>query len=279
MTGSRGQQGASHVNAVVLAADRDPEDPVARDTGVTRKCLTPIGGRPMVMRVLDALAEARHVGTRTLCGPDWDIVQANEALRRAIESGGIAWVANANSPSRSTAAALASLPEAEPALITTADHALLSAEMVDLFLDRALAGGWDLAVAATSRETVATAYPNTHRTFIQLSDGAYTGCNLFAFLTPQARQATNFWQRVERQRKKPLRVIGAVGWLAILRYLAGRLTLKQALDGLSRRMGLRVGIVPMPHADAAIDVDNISDLRLVESIIATRQAQAVHRPG
>jgi hypothetical protein len=38
-------------NAIVLAADRGPDDPVAVAAGVAAKCLTPIAGRPMVVRV------------------------------------------------------------------------------------------------------------------------------------------------------------------------------------------------------------------------------------
>jgi GTP:adenosylcobinamide-phosphate guanylyltransferase len=43
--------------AVVLAGDRGSEDPVARAAGVRSKSLTPVGGRPMVLRVIDALED------------------------------------------------------------------------------------------------------------------------------------------------------------------------------------------------------------------------------
>lgn len=270
MSGKGEKQPLTGVNAVVLAADRNPDDPVAREAGVPRKCLAPVGGRPMVLRVLDSLESARYVKSRTLCGPDWPLVQSEPALREPIESGRIGWVANAESPSRSTEAALSALPATEPTLITTADHALLSAAMVDYFLEQALSGDCDLAVAVATRDTILSAYPDTRRTFIRLRDDAYSGCNLFAFLTQEARRAATFWRRVERQRKKPLRVVGAVGWMAILRYLMGSLTLEQALGGLSRRMGLKVGVIPMPFPDAAIDVDSVADRRLVETIIASR---------
>ena len=41
------------LTAIVLAADRTPRDPVARAAGVPCKSLAPVGGRPMVLRVLD----------------------------------------------------------------------------------------------------------------------------------------------------------------------------------------------------------------------------------
>ncbi|MBW2520075.1 MAG: MobA-like NTP transferase domain containing protein, partial [Deltaproteobacteria bacterium] len=85
--------------------------------------------------------------------------------------------------------------------------------------------------------------------------------------TPQARTAANFWRNVEKGRKTPLRIIIIMGWLTVLRYILGRLTLDQALRQLSRRMQLKVGVVKLPYAEAGIDVDKVEDFRLVESIL------------
>ncbi len=103
------------------------------------------------------------------------------------------------------------------------------------------------------------------RTVIRLQDSAYCGCNLFAFMTPAARQVADYWRRVERQRKKPLRVVGAVGWLAVLRFLLGRLSLEEALERLSRRVGVRVGAVLLPFPEAAVDVDTTADWKFAAS--------------
>jgi len=45
--------------ALVLPGDRLPEDPGARAAGVPCKALVPVGGVPMLLRVLSALAAAR----------------------------------------------------------------------------------------------------------------------------------------------------------------------------------------------------------------------------
>jgi hypothetical protein len=119
-------------------------------------------------------------------------------------------------------------------------------------------------------ELVAEAFPETKRTVTKLSDGGYCGCNLFAFLTPQARMAADFWRKVEKERKKPLRIIKVIGWTTVLRYLLGRLSLKQALSQLSKKMHLKVGVVRMPFPEAAVDVDKVEDLVLVESILANK---------
>ena len=52
--------------AIIMAADRNPDDPVTRAAGVSCKALTPVGGIPMVLRVLNALEESLSVGPRLL---------------------------------------------------------------------------------------------------------------------------------------------------------------------------------------------------------------------
>jgi GTP:adenosylcobinamide-phosphate guanylyltransferase len=256
---------------VVLAADRQSHDPVAEAAGVSCKALVPVSGRPMVLRVLDALAGARQVGPRILVGPSPESIAMNQELQDLIDSGQVRWLNPRQSPSSSAFSALQAIPDDLPVLLTTADHALLSAAMVDHFCATALDSGCDVVAGVARHELIAEAFPGTRRTVTRLRDGGYCGCNLFAFLTPQSRRAADFWRQVEQERKKPLRVVKVLGWMTVLRYLLGRLTLEQALNGLSRRMNLRAGTVLMPFAEAAIDVDKIEDWHLVEDILAARQ--------
>ncbi|GAB4255772.1 MAG: nucleotidyltransferase family protein [Deferrisomatales bacterium] len=253
--------------AVVLAGDRGPDDPLRQAAGVSAKALVPVGGRPMVLRVLDAVADARSVGRCVLCGPDWDAVEGEPALGERIGSDKVRWVPTGPTPSTSAWNGLKEVPEDVPALLTTADHALLTPEMVDRFCAEASASGCDVVAGVARHEVVARAYPETRRTVTRLRDGGYCGCNLFAFLTPRSREAARFWRRVEAQRKNPLRIVGTVGWIAVVRYLLGRLTLEEGLRRLSRAMGVRAGVVVLPFPEAAIDVDKVSDWELVERIV------------
>jgi GTP:adenosylcobinamide-phosphate guanylyltransferase len=258
-------------SAVILAADRASNDPVAQASSVSCKALAPVAGRAMVLRVLDALDGAREVAARILCGPGEPSVAQSAELQELVNTGQIQWVVPQATPSSSTFSVLGTLPEGVPVLVTTADHALLSAEMVDYFCAAARASGCDVVAGVARHDVIKAAFPDALRTVTRLRDGGFCGCNLFAFLTPRARLAADFWRQVERQRKKPLRIIKVMGWLTVLRYLLGQLTLQQALAGLSQRMNLKVGVVQMPFAEAAVDVDKVEDLLLVESILAARK--------
>lgn len=245
--------------AIILAADRETVNPVAAAAGVACKALAEVAGTPMVVRVMAALAASGEVERMVLCGPSRAIVEGSQPLAEALARHGAGWLEHQATPSLSAHHALASLPEQAPVLLTTADHALLSARVVTDFCRQARSRGGDVAVAVARRQTVLAAYPGTRRTAYRFRDGSYCSCNLFAFLTPASRQVPQFWRRVEAQRKHPLRVIRILGWTTVLRYLLGRLTLDKALGLLSARLGCTAGAVVLPYAEAAIDVDTVAD--------------------
>jgi GTP:adenosylcobinamide-phosphate guanylyltransferase len=269
-------------SAVLLAADRSAGDPVAAAAGVAGKPFVPVGGKPMVLRVLDALAESQQVQYRLLCGPPAEALRQLPELQARIDNVNVGWIENQATPSTSAAYALQILRDKIPVLVTTADHALLSAQIVDYFCSQARNSGCDIVVGLAAHEVVKAAYPQTRRTATKWRDGAYCSCNLFAFLTPQAWVAAEFWRKVEHQRKKPLRLIRSLGWMTVLRYLLKRLTLTAGLESISRRLGIKAGAVILPFPEAAVDVDTIEDWKLVQAIVAGRSPhlaidQASHR--
>jgi hypothetical protein len=94
---------------------------------------------------------------------------------------------------------------------------------------------------------------------------------LFAFRTAAAEGVVEFWQQVEAERKNPHRMIGLLGPALLVRYVLRILSLEAALTALGRRTGARLAWVDMPQAEAAIDVDKLSDLALAAKILARRR--------
>jgi hypothetical protein len=153
-------------------------------------------------------------------------------------------------------------------LVTTADHALLTPEMVEFFLAGAM--GADLSFGLVERKLVEQVHPETKRTWLRLGDGDYSGANLFALASPASREALAFWSRVEKDRKKALRLISYFGPVLLLRALTRTIKLDVALAKIGKRMGLRLNAVRLPFPEAAIDVDKPADVELAEAILASR---------
>lgn len=265
--------GASHqqlFTAVILAGERGPGDPLVKASGACCKAMIEIDGTPMILRVLQALETATRVAARLVSGPEKDQLAAVPALDKLVASQVIGWRTPAPSPSMSAYEAMQSIPAEQPVLVTTADHPLLTAEIIDDFCTRSLDRDIDITVGLAPYRLVREAYPDMKKTVLHFSDGDYCGTNLFAFLTARGRRLADFWRRVESQRKNPLRIIRILGWGAVIRYLLGRLTLENALELLSRRLDLRIGAVILEQADAAVDVDSITDHEIVQNRLTGR---------
>jgi GTP:adenosylcobinamide-phosphate guanylyltransferase len=257
-------------DALVLAAGRGANDPMARASGVSHKCLLPVAGVPMLVRVLEALVSSSSVGRIFISIEAADIIAGAQGLAALGKRKPIETIASAARASSSVGEALRSGSLEYPVLVTTADHALLTPGIVDDFCRRSRNAGADLTAGLADAETILSAYPGAARTFLKFSDARYSGCNLFTFNAPTALAAVDFWQRVERDRKQPWRLIGAFGVMPLLIYLSGRASLAKAFEVGSKKLGVTARPIVMPLAEAAIDVDKPADLELVERILAGR---------
>ncbi|WP_423821394.1 nucleotidyltransferase family protein [Salinisphaera sp. SPP-AMP-43] len=259
---------STHANwgVIVLAGDRGPDDPVAQAGGARCKAMADVAGQPLLARVLDALSRSEAIADCCVVGPSADIVADNPELAALLEQRGVRWIAPEPSPVASALAGLSALGADRPALITTADHALLDTEMIAAMC-RARPGV-DLSVGLVDYALVRDAFPDSRRTAIRFGGEGYCGCNLFALHTPRGRRLVERWRRVETQRKHPARVVaGMLGWAALARYALRRLSLDGAFDRLSRRHDLNAVPVLLDDPRAAVDVDSIADLRQVEAIL------------
>ena len=265
---------ASRFNAIVLAADRTSDDAVAKFARLPCKAAVTVGGIPMLLRVLDALAPLPGLDQIIVVGPTSAALAASPELANGLKRDRVARLDPKSSPSRSAAAGLRALSLDAPILITTADHALLTSKVAGGFLEASRASGADLAVGLVGFSQVQAAFPGVRRTVLRFQDGAYCTCNLFAVLTPVGTRVIDSWVRVEQQRKHPARLVaGILGPGAMLRYLLGMLTLDAALSSASRRLGARVAPVILDAAEASVDVDTPDDLMRVEAILAEQKGR------
>ena len=248
-------------NALILAGSRGPQDPIATLAGVTHKALAPIAGQTMLARVIAAVRAGGKLDKLFVC------IDENSLPRSAD------WtvIPPGPSPAASVASALDRTGVAQPLLITTADHPLLTGEMIAHFLNHIPADA-DLAVALADETTIRRAYPDNKRTYYRLGGMGYSGCNLFLARNAKAKDVAEYWRRMEGKRKNPLAIAGAVGFLAVIRFALGWLSLDAAFAHVSRLTGAKIRPVVMPFAEAAIDVDKPADYELVNSILKRREA-------
>jgi len=255
--------------ALVLAGSRGAVDPVARHAGLPHKAFVPIAGTPMLHWVLAALRESPSVGRIAVCLDEPELLAGLPDSGPGDLGARIVAAPTGVTPGASVLRAIETLPDPWPLLVTTADHPLLTAAMVEHFCT-GVPGDADVGVAVAPASLIRRSHPDSVRTFYRFAAEAYSGCNLFCLRTPAAKRAVAFWSRMERHRKRPWRLISAIGPVTLCRFLLGRLTLERAMERLSGLVGATVRAVEMPFAEAAMDVDKPSDLALAESILRRR---------
>ncbi len=242
---------------LILAGQREGVmDPLCEAAGVTHKADIPVSGVPMLNRVISALSDAKISDTLYISG---------------YSGSDLTQVSSGKGPADSVALGLKEIAQ-YPCLITTCDHALLTAEIIESFIAGAQKAGTDICVGFATETVIQSKYPETKRTYLRFSDEAVSGCNLFYIANEQGAKAIAFWQSVQHLRKNPIKLARKVGISIGLKYAAGRLSLLGAFEYAARRIGITAAPVLLPFADAAIDVDKPADLELVEAILKRRDS-------
>lgn len=258
--------------AIVLAGRRGETDALCLANGVTHKALIPICGQPMLVRVVETVLQSGACREVVISITQPELALGLAPIAALVERGRVRLVKSGASPSASLLAAIDAAQGAWPLLVTTADHPLLHAEMIRYFLDHA-APDADAIAAVVDRTVILPAYPKTQRTYLRFRDMACSGANLFLLRTPRAKGVVSYWRNIEANRKRPLRLMTALGFGTVLRFITGALDMGRALEALGRRCDAKLAIVTLPYAEAAIDVDKPADLTLVTQILQTRDPQ------
>ena len=252
--------------AIILAGERPGGDPLARSVGAAAKALIPVGGEAMLSRVARTLLQCPDISQILVLTQDVALLSGDPATRWLADEPRAAFAASGTGIATSLRAVVGT-QAAWPVLVTTADHPLLTPAMVAAFLH---AADTDIAFAVVERRVLLAAYPANVRTWLRFRGGAWSGANLFALRGPRALAGLDLWAGVERDRKSGWRLIAKLGPGLLLGAVLRILTLDAATAWLARRLGASARAVALPYAEAAIDVDKLSDLALAETILAGR---------
>ncbi len=252
--------------AVILAGQRPGVDPLARAFGETFKALVPVGGRPMVARVVETVLAVSGISKVVI------LCQQPDAIKAVLsDHPKLSYVESQSGISQSILSVAGTEAAPWPLFVTTADHPLLTQQMIAHFLEASI--GVDVAVGMVERATILAAYPDNRRTWIKLRGGAWSGANLFALSGEAARKALTLWVNAEKDRKQLFKLFWHFGPLIALRAITRTISLQDGIAALGRRLGLNARAVALPFAEAAIDVDKLSDHQQVEQILIERKAR------
>lgn len=254
-------------NVILLAAQRPGiTDPLAIAHNVSHKCIIPIGGKPLIMHVLETLAHHPAVSNIGISIER----QGFSALAPIILALGdtgkqIRCLPSEPSITDSVIAAITEMGDT-PTIITTADNALLTADAIQEMAD-ALLSDTDVAVGLTTKQAVLSTHPEGQNRFYTFSDNHYSNCNLYGLSGAHALVAAEIFRGGGQFAKKIGRIVESFGVLNLLLLRSGMVSLDGAMRRVSKRIGLRIQPVVLEEGRNAIDVDNERTYRVVANVL------------
>ena len=255
------------MDAIVLAGGRmkagDPAD-AAPPGGL--KCLQELGGKPMVQWVLDALSAASGIDRVVVVGLPADApVSCERPLTLLPTEGDMVDSILAAGVHLSS-----ERPDAEHALIVSGDAPLVDGPMLAWVRDQVRERGHDFNLCIVERSVMEARFPSSRRTFVRLRDTEACGGDVAAVRLSVADRGMEVARRLTRARKHPLQLAAVIGPWTLLALLLRRLTLAQAEEAMSRRLGIRMSAIVSPYAELGMDVDKPTQLAMVRKELAAR---------
>jgi GTP:adenosylcobinamide-phosphate guanylyltransferase len=259
------------VTALIMAGKRSGTlDPLASEAGVSQKCVVPVGGKPMIEHVVEAVANCERVGEIRIVAHDTADIEAIPLVARLMEQGRLVFRPGAFNLVDSV---FSGAEGAEfPLLITTADNCLVTADGYAEFIDKARADGADAAAALARKEDVIAADPVGQKRFYEFSDGGYSNCNTYWIGSREALAAAEIMRSGGQFMKFPRRIAQAFGVMNLVRFKLGWGTKEKLFAQVSRRFGFKLSPIVLSNGEFAIDVDEKRSFGVTEKLLARRAA-------
>jgi len=242
----------------VLAGGR--RDAVCDGTAAINKAFVPVGGVPMVTRVLQALRTVPAIEQITVVAPLAALDDAALSLADVRRSSGERIIESVGR----------GLSETDPdamMLLATSDAPLLSTQSLREFTQTLASIDADLVYAIAERKAHEQRYPGVPHTWARMRGGTYCGGAVFGMRPRVLPALTQFLDELAAARKSPLRLARAFGWDVVARFVLGMLPVSAAEARASRLLGYPVrAVVAAP--DLAFNVDRKTDLALAERFAA-----------
>ena len=254
------------MHAIILAGGETPPELRATvpDCPLER-ALLPIGGKPMLSWVYEAMRGAQGIERILVaCGPE-TTAQLNEIAPNAEA------LPDAGTMMKNAVAATRAI-DGQQAIICTGDVPLVtSSEFEELMAgarDRKLEGVYSVA----PQRIIERDFPEGKRTYARVREGKYTAGNAVIAPGGVIERMSGVFDAFYRARKNPMAMAKILGPSFLMKALTGRLTIAEAERAVSRLLDAPCGALEMSTAGIAWDVDKPAHLQAVEAVLKRKAA-------
>lgn len=251
-----------------------PEDPLYTYSHGDSKALIDVAGKPMIQWVLDALGNAKQVDNVIIIGLS---PKSGVTCKKPIH-----YVSNQGRMLANIVAgvnkALEINKRTKYVLVVSSDIPTLKSEMVDWLINTCMETKDDLYYGVCPRDVMEARFPGSKRTYTHLKDMDVCGADMNLTHVRMTTEHLDMWESLIGTRKSPLKQAGIIGFGTLFALFTRRLTLEDAVQRVSDRIGIKGRAIVWPYAEPCMDIDKPSQLELLREDLEKQQEQAAMKP-
>lgn len=247
------------IPAVVTAGGR-LEGALAEATGQSVKALIPLGNRPLIQQVLEALEGSGVVRETVVVGPVTALEPHIAPPNRLLPEG--------ESGIENLTRGLSAVDAGEGfALFAASDLPFLCAESVRWLVANAPDDA-DIVFPITDRQRYEARFPGTPGAWTKLRDGELTGGSVFLLRPAAIARNKHLIERAFNARKSQWELARLLGLGFALKFATGQLSVAAAEQRVTELTGCRCRVVPDAHPHLACDLDTHEEWLYLKGLAA-----------
>jgi GTP:adenosylcobinamide-phosphate guanylyltransferase len=257
------------MDAIITAGSISlPDNPLYQVTGVAKKALIPLAGRPMVAWVVDAVWRSGLVdrlvmvglkpGEADFGGAPVDFIDTTGDLIGNILAG-IDRLRQLN-------------PSLKKTLLVSCDIPLITPQIVCGFVAECGAPEADGYYPVVEKKVMETCFPGSKRTFVPMKGGRYSGGDMFLLdATAVPKIDLTLIRSLTGARKDYWRQVRMLGFGFIVRFLLRQMTVHEVAARAGQMVNVNARAVETRFAELGMDVDKPRQYELVKASLEQKQ--------
>jgi GTP:adenosylcobinamide-phosphate guanylyltransferase len=248
-----------------------PGDPLYALTGVEKKALISLAGKPMVGWVVEALWESDLIEHIAVVGLQPDEVDFGDIPVSFADSAGelvdnvltgLETIRRVN-------------PTVKKILLCSSDIPLITPEIVRGFIQECGAQEADAYYAIVEEKTMEARFPGSMRTFVPFKGGRYSGGDAVLFDIAATKGNEDLFRSLTGSRKNYLEQARLLGFGFIIRFLLRMMTVHEAAERGNKLVNLNARVVDTRYAELGMDLDKPHQYEIIKADLEKRQSQLV----
>jgi len=263
------------MDAIVTAGGiPQPKDPLYAYAKGDSKALIDVAGKPMIQWVLDALSDAKNVDNVIIIGltpksgltckkPTYYLSNQGRMLANIV-----AGVDKALELDRKT----------KYVLVVSSDIPTIKSEQIDWLIETCAQTKDDIYYGVCPQEVMETRFPDSRRTYTKLKDMQVCGADINITHVRMATEHLDMWENLIGNRKSPVKQASIIGFGTLFMLLTGQLTLDEAVERATKRIGIAGRPIIWEHAEPCMDIDKPHQLEILRADLAKSAPKPVRKP-